>query len=92
MLIGILPIASARVAEFLHNEVPGMQLPDRIRKAMHDADARGYAAEAGIEIAREALLGMRDLAQGAYVMSPAGGAKASLAVLRALPELGPPSP
>jgi len=91
VLIGILPIASARVAEFLHNEVPGMQLPDRIRAAMHAAEARGGAAEAGIEIAREALLQMRDLAQGAYVMSPAGGAKTSLAVLRVLPGFESPS-
>ena len=91
VLIGILPIASARVAEFLHNEVPGMQLPDRIRAAMHAAEARWGAAEAGIEIAREALLQMRDLAQGAYVMSPAGGAKTSLAVLRVLPGFESPS-
>ena len=91
VLIGILPIASARVAEFLHNEVPGMQLPDLIRAAMHAAEARWGAAEAGIEIAREALLQMRDLAQGAYVMSPAGGAKTSLAVLRVLPGFESPS-
>ncbi len=84
MLVGILPIASARAAEFLHNEVPGMQLPERIRKAIHDADKRGCAAQVGIDIARQALLDLRAQAQGAYVMSPAGGAKTSLEVLKVL--------
>ena len=37
-LVGILPLASARNADFLHNEVPGMAIPDPILKRMHEAE------------------------------------------------------
>ncbi|MBN1421818.1 MAG: bifunctional homocysteine S-methyltransferase/methylenetetrahydrofolate reductase [Planctomycetes bacterium] len=87
ILVGILPIASARVAEFLHNEVPGMQLPDRVREAMAEADDRGAARAKGIEIAQEALIATKSLASGVYVMSPAGGAKTALEVLSVLGDL-----
>jgi homocysteine S-methyltransferase len=36
-MIGILPLQSFRHAEFLHNEVPGIQVPDWIRQRMHEA-------------------------------------------------------
>jgi len=85
ILAGILPIPNARVAEFLHNEVPGMQLPERIRRAIHEAEEKGCAREVGIELAQEALLEVKELVEGAYVMSPAGGAKTALEVLRVLP-------
>lgn len=78
-LIGILPLASSRMAEFLHNEVPGMSVPDHIRKQMADAGEKG--AELGVRLAVEALDHMRDMVQGVYVMSPAGGVKSALAVL-----------
>ena len=84
VFVGVLPLASLRNAEFLHNEVPGMQLPDRVRKAMADADEKGCARERGIELAQEALLATRSLADGVYVMAPAGGSKTALAVLAAL--------
>ncbi|MCI0526342.1 MAG: bifunctional homocysteine S-methyltransferase/methylenetetrahydrofolate reductase, partial [Nitrospira sp.] len=34
MLVGILPLRSYKNAEFLHNEVPGMQIPNAIRERM----------------------------------------------------------
>ncbi len=37
ILLGILPLASSKNAEFLHNEVPGMSIPEHIRKRMHAA-------------------------------------------------------
>ena len=79
-LIGILPLASSRMAEFLHHEVPGMSVPDGIRKQMADAGDKG--AELGVRLAVEALEAMRGMVQGVYVMSPAGGVKAPLAVLK----------
>ena len=79
-LIGILPLASSRMAEFLHHEVPGMSVPDGIRKQMADAGEKG--ADLGVRLAVEALEAMRGMVQGVYVMSPAGGVKASLAVLK----------
>ena len=37
VLVGILPLASHRNAEFLHNEVPGMQVPEAVRERMRKA-------------------------------------------------------
>ena len=41
VLLGVLPLVSARHAEFLHNEVPGITIPDEARAAMRAAGERG---------------------------------------------------
>jgi len=70
LLIGLLPLASARHAEFLHNEVPGITLTDAVLDRMRLAGDEGRRE--GIKIAQELLLELRDLAAGAYLMPPFG--------------------
>ena len=70
LLIGILPLASARHAEFLHNEVPGITLTDAVRDRMRLAGDQGRRE--GIKIAQEILLQVRDVAAGVYLMPPFG--------------------
>ncbi len=70
VLIGILPLYSHKNAEFLHNEVPGMTIPEDIRERMRAAGSGDGAQAEGVRIAQEALLAVRDLVQGAYVMPP----------------------
>jgi homocysteine S-methyltransferase len=70
LLVGILPLYSHRNAEFLHNEVPGMSIPDDIRERMRRAGSGEKAQLEGVAIAREATLAARELAQGVYVMPP----------------------
>ena len=74
LLVGILPLYSYRNAEFLHNEVPGMRVPDPVRERMRLATGKDEARREGIAIAREALSGVRGLRSvaGAYVMPPFG--------------------
>ncbi|MDH5476988.1 MAG: bifunctional homocysteine S-methyltransferase/methylenetetrahydrofolate reductase [Nitrospinota bacterium] len=79
VMVGILPLASSRSAEFLHNEVPGMSVPDNIRQRM--AEAGDGAREVGVQIAREALEQTRSAVQGVYIMAPVGGARTALKVL-----------
>ena len=79
VLVGILPLASFRNAEFLHNEVPGMTVPENIRDRMLKAGDSG--ASEGIAIAQEMLLIVRKHAQGVYVMPPFNRYKAALNVL-----------
>ncbi len=79
VLIGILPLASLRMAEFLHNEVPGMSVPEDVRARL--AEAGDKAPEVGIKIAADVLRAVRHRVSGAYVMSPGGGVKSALAVL-----------
>jgi methionine synthase / methylenetetrahydrofolate reductase(NADPH) len=70
VLLGLLPLQSHRHAEFLHNEVPGIHVPDHIRAAMKDAGERGI--DVGVEMCRELLLQARDLVEGAYLMPSFG--------------------
>jgi homocysteine S-methyltransferase len=70
LLMGVLPLASARHAEFLHNEVPGVTLTDAVLDRMRLAGDEGRRE--GIKIAQELLLELRDIAAGAYLMPPFG--------------------
>jgi methionine synthase / methylenetetrahydrofolate reductase(NADPH) len=70
VLVGLLPLASHRNAEFLHNEVPGMQVPEAIRERMRKAGSGAAARKEGVAIAREMLQAVRGRVAGAYVMPP----------------------
>jgi methionine synthase / methylenetetrahydrofolate reductase(NADPH) len=70
VLLGVLPLHTARHAEFLHNEVPGITIPDEVRAAMHAAGERG--AEIGLEMASSLLEEMAALVQGTYIMPSFG--------------------
>ncbi len=70
VLVGLLPLASFRNAEFLHNEVPGMQVPESVRERMRKAGSGPQARKEGVAIAREMLAAVRSRVQGAYVMPP----------------------
>jgi methionine synthase / methylenetetrahydrofolate reductase(NADPH) len=70
VLVGLLPLASYRNAEFLHNEVPGMQVPDSVRERMRKAGSGAQARKEGVAIAREMLAAVRSRVAGAYIMPP----------------------
>jgi methionine synthase / methylenetetrahydrofolate reductase(NADPH) len=70
LLLGILPLQSARHAEFLHNEVPGITIPDETRAAMHAAGDRG--AEVGLEGSLAILEQVGDAVAGTYIMPSFG--------------------
>ena len=84
IMIGILPLYSHRNAEFLHNEVPGMRIPDDIRERMHKAGSGEKAQLEGVAIAQEALLAARELAQGAYIMPPFNKVELAVRVIEPL--------
>jgi methionine synthase I (cobalamin-dependent)/5,10-methylenetetrahydrofolate reductase len=70
VMVGILPLYSHRNAEFLHNEVPGMIVPDDTRERMRKAGSGERAQAEGVAIAQEATLAARELGQGVYIMPP----------------------
>ena len=84
VLVGILPLASHRNAEFLHNEVPGMQIPEALRKRMRLAVSNEAARAEGVAIAQESLLATKDMVEGAYIMPPFGRMESALRVLEVL--------
>ncbi len=70
VLIGVLPLRSSKQAEYLHNEVPGIEIPEDIRRRIKDAGEN--ARSVGIEIAAEFLKEAKKLVAGAYFMPPFG--------------------
>ena len=70
LLAGVLPLYNTRHANFLHNEVPGISIPESLRERMATAGPTG--APEGVRIAVELLAELRDVVQGAYLMPPFG--------------------
>ncbi len=66
---GIWPLLSGRQAEFLHNEVPGILIPDMVRERMRGKEG-AEGQEIGVQIAKEmceeALLSFRSI----YLITP----------------------
>jgi len=81
VLVGLLPLASFRNAEFLHNEVPGMQVPETVRERMRKAGSGPQARKEGVAIAREMLAAVRSRVAGAYIMPPLGRYELALRVI-----------
>lgn len=84
ILIGICPLASLRNAQFLHTEVPGMQIPDSILKRMSARTSPEDQKKEGIDIAREALEHFMKDVQGTYLMPPFNRAETAIAVVEDL--------
>jgi homocysteine S-methyltransferase len=78
VLLGIMPLVSERNAEFLHNEVPGIYLPESVRNRMRGKrGAEGI--EEGMAIARELIEAAKTAGLGGYYLIPPFG-KVELAV------------
>jgi homocysteine S-methyltransferase len=84
VLVGILPLYSHRNAEFLHNEVPGMSVPEAIRERMRKAGSGEKAQAEGVSIAQEATLAAREVAHGVYIMPPFNKVELAVRVIEAL--------
>lgn len=84
VLVGILPLVSSRNAEFLHNEVPGMAVPQEVRDRLARASTKDQAQRVGVEIARDALRAARDLVDGVYIMPPFNRFELALEVVRGI--------
>ncbi|MCH7512063.1 MAG: bifunctional homocysteine S-methyltransferase/methylenetetrahydrofolate reductase, partial [Chloroflexi bacterium] len=70
ILLGIMPLHSERHAEFIHNELAGVVVPDAIRERMREAGDEGVAA--GLAIARETIAAARGGIQGVYLIPSFG--------------------
>ena len=66
VLVGILPLVSSRHVSFLHNEVPGISIPEQTRRRMEMAGEDG--AKVGVELAGTLIEAVRQWAQGIYLM------------------------
>ncbi len=65
MLLGYVLLHSSRHAEFLHNEVPGITVPDSVRARLKAAGDNGH--EEGLLLAQELLAEATSMVQGVYL-------------------------
>jgi homocysteine S-methyltransferase len=79
LLVGLWPLWSHQLAVRVHNEVPGIVVPDRVQEALREAGPE--AARVGMEIARGLYAEAREKAAGVYVVAPFRQPLAALGVL-----------
>jgi homocysteine S-methyltransferase len=68
LLVGIWPIRSLDLAVRVHNETPGIVVPEHVQARYRDAGPD--AARVGVDLARELIEGARSVAAGIYVVAP----------------------
>jgi len=83
VVAGIWPLVSARNAEFMKNELR-VSVPESILRRMTKATTPDLAREEGVAIAREMLIAVRGLVQGAQISAPQGRYTSAVDVLEAL--------
>ncbi|MGH3058694.1 MAG: bifunctional homocysteine S-methyltransferase/methylenetetrahydrofolate reductase [Gaiellaceae bacterium] len=81
LLVGVWPLTSYGLAFRIHNEVPGIVIPEPVQKRLADAGADARAL--GFELARELLEGSRSRAAGVYIIPPFKEPDAALELLLA---------
>ena len=86
IIAGIWPLTSLRNAEFLANEVPGVQVPPAIIERMRSAQEHGSGAAraAGVAIASEMIEAVRGMVAGVQVSAPSGRVEAALEVVQSV--------
>jgi homocysteine S-methyltransferase len=83
VIAGIWPLVSVRNAEFMKDELK-VSVPDSILDRMTRATTPEAAREEGIAIAREMLIAVREMVQGAQISAPLGQYSSAVDVLEAL--------
>jgi len=81
IVAGLLPFESARHADFLANEVPGVRVPAQLVERMRHTDTPEEGVAEGIAIARELAAALQNLVQGIQLFAPAGRIESALHVL-----------
>ena len=84
IVAGLFPFESARNAEFMANEVPGVRVPDALVERMRRADSDAAGSREGIAIAREIAAGLRPIVQGFQISTSSGDIDQAVAVLDGL--------
>ncbi len=69
VFIGVMPLLNSRNTEFLHNEVPGISIPDQVREQMRHA-SETEASRIGVDFARELRREILTHFNGVYLITP----------------------
>jgi homocysteine S-methyltransferase len=81
IIAGVWPLSSYRNACFLHNEVPGVTIPQSILDRMERHPEKEEALEEGIAIVREIIRDIKPLITGIQISPPFGRLDTALRIL-----------
>ncbi len=70
ILPGIFPLISARNADFLHNEVPGISIPESLRKKLWQYEKVEDQRKCALDYTRQLMGDVSDFVDGLYLISP----------------------
>ncbi len=87
LVAGIMPMVSGRNAEYLHYEVPGIEIPERYLERMAGKSGPEGRRE-GVAIAVEVISELAGEVDGILVMPPTGRLDAVAAIAKALRDRG----
>jgi homocysteine S-methyltransferase len=82
ILLGIMPLKNAKHANFMHNEIPDITIPEPIRERMAGAGENG--PQTGVEIAKNFLKEAKSMVDGIYIIPPFNNYSMAIAVMDAL--------
>ena len=84
IFVGVLPLKSQKHCDFMHNEVPGVEIPDWLRHRMANAPDESSSLAIGIEEAQRLSAKIKTMAQGLYLMPPFGSPQIAQQVMEAV--------
>ncbi len=70
VLPGIFPLISARNADFLHNEVPGISIPESLRKKLWQYEKVEDQCKCALDYTRNLMGDIASFVDGLYLISP----------------------
>ncbi|MCC6687285.1 MAG: bifunctional homocysteine S-methyltransferase/methylenetetrahydrofolate reductase [Fimbriimonadaceae bacterium] len=83
LFVGVLPLKHTRHAEFMHNEVPGIEVPNWLREQLANAPTEDDGLRIGVEAAQGLAKIAKERARGLYLMPPFGSAAIAEQVIEA---------
>ena len=82
IFLGFFPLISARTALYLHNEVPGMRIPEPVLQRLTSLQAKEDQEKAGVEMIQRLLGSLADQLDGIYLISPHNRARVLTPLVR----------
>jgi homocysteine S-methyltransferase len=83
-MVGVLPLRNARHTEFMHHEVPGIEIPHELIDAIMNAPDDATASAIGLEAAETLSQKIKTCADGLYLMPPFGNTSVAVRIIQAL--------
>jgi len=81
IILGLWPFESVLNAEFMANEVPGVQVPEAVLDRMRRVESAAAALAEGVAIAREVGCALKNTVQGVHVAAPSGRIESAVEVI-----------